>query len=169
MGGVESGKYHVSSGVAQGSTMGPIIFTLYINDLHKCIKNGLVIGYADDTSIAVSARNPEDLQRKVRAVAEEMESWSFKNKLILNTRKTVYVPFGPKNELSLDTVTEDHTKFLGVHIDGALTYSYHVESVAAKMNSAYFAILKLKSKLNTASLLSMYYALWRTHTYLMVL
>ena len=46
-----SSKRHVSSGVIQGSVLGPLFFISYVNDVDNCIKNCTILKYADDIRI----------------------------------------------------------------------------------------------------------------------
>lgn len=55
----------VENGVPQGSILGPVLFTLYINDLPSCINFSNVIMYADDTVISFSSAQLLDVGFKL--------------------------------------------------------------------------------------------------------
>ena len=60
----------ISCGVPQGSILGPLLFTLYVNDLSSVAVHGKVVLYADDTAIFVSGKNIEDIQGKLNSDIE---------------------------------------------------------------------------------------------------
>ena len=41
----------IESGVPQGTVLGPILFILFVNDMHLCVKNSTVRLFADDTRL----------------------------------------------------------------------------------------------------------------------
>ena len=84
--GFKSNPAPVMSGVPQGTVLGPILFLIYINDLHQCINHSLVSHFADDTRILKAINISTDvalLQQDLLATVD----WSQKNKMVLNPDK----------------------------------------------------------------------------------
>lgn len=155
-----SNNFCVDMGVAQGSVLGPLIFLLFINDLPNYVTSGTVINFADDTTILLSAPDADSLKKLVRNADKQMKEWCTKNRLILNSDKTVQLYFGSKLT-NLNTIHT--TRFLGVCIDDNLKWNAHINQVCTKLKKAYYAILKLKSCMDQSTLLQIYYALAYSH------
>ncbi len=51
---VHSEEMKITSGVPQGSVLGPLLFLLYINDIQHCSKMLSIILFADDTNLLYS-------------------------------------------------------------------------------------------------------------------
>jgi hypothetical protein len=85
-------------GVRQGSILGPLLFTIYINDLPLRINSlSEPILFADDTSVIISNRNFEDFCTISNSVLSSMIEWFAANKLVLNLEKTNIMKFVTNN------------------------------------------------------------------------
>ena len=163
MSGALSGESPVDIGVAQGTILGPLIFLVFINDLPEFMADVDVVMYADDTSVAVAARDAEELSVRVQQVIAHFNNWCNRNRIMLNLQKTVYLNFHSRRPLEhsmLGDVGLSHeVNFLGIHIDDRLIFDQHIDQVCNSLNRAFFAILKLKWCLDREAVLSAYYAL----------
>ena len=81
--GATSSKCPVTSGVPQGSLLGPVSFLLYVNDLPDVVQSSKVASFADDTQIYCrvdSASDADSLQQDLRS----LERWSLASGLVFN-------------------------------------------------------------------------------------
>ena len=85
-----------NTGVPQGSILGPILFILYINDLHKTTSLLNFIHYADDTSVTISGDDLTSTSLILNDSLNLIDRWLMSNRLSLNISKTVYLIFTHK-------------------------------------------------------------------------
>ena len=93
--GKESDWTDVSSGIPQGSVLGPTLFIIYINDLPDVVNNICKL-FADDTKLYAVVNNLE-AQESLQSDIDNLTEWSSKWQLEFNTSKCKYMHLGTAN------------------------------------------------------------------------
>ena len=88
--GVESGPRVVTCGVPQGTVLGPVLFSVYVNDLLSLNISGRAISYADDTVLFYEEETSNSLKRKIESQLVFLEKWFDYNKLTINFEKNIF-------------------------------------------------------------------------------
>lgn len=78
----------MSCGISQDSTLGPLLFPIYINGLPNCSDKLSFKIFADDTNVFTSTNNLKSLKTHVDPELEKVKEWCDENKLSINTAKT---------------------------------------------------------------------------------
>ena len=94
-----SGWLPVTSGVPQGSVLGPLLFLIYINDLPEII-NCTIKLFADDTKLYSEIKNPSD-EVSLQDNIFESSNWTNKWQLMFNTKKCKHMHMGKKTVLDI--------------------------------------------------------------------
>ena len=139
-GGQKSDTFSPTSGVPQGSNLGPLLFLLFINDITTKIDSNILI-YADDIKIYLPISHVKDsitLQKNLNSIYE----WSVINRIELNIPKCKVVTFTRKtNSLKFNYMIEstliarsNRVKDLGIHFDGELSFSEHISNTIINCN-----------------------------------
>ena len=170
--GFESDIKMILHGVPQGSVLGPFLFLLYINDLHKCIKFSSTYHFADDTNILNISDNYSRLQKEVNYDLKFLNNWLLANKISLNADKTEMIIFHkvrsavPKLKIILNGKHLTHTpviKYLGIYLDETLMGSAHCEEIVKKLSRANGIIAKTRHFVPHEHLKNVYYATFSSH------
>lgn len=91
--GHQSGFLEITKGLPQGSILGYILFTLYINEMGSLVSNSCIHYYADDTIIYSSAPFTDKVFTNLRSEFDAIQKALNKLKLVLNPEKTNYMLF----------------------------------------------------------------------------
>lgn len=137
--GEQSDDVVVTSGVPQGSILGPLLFVLYVNDLPKCVNFSNVLMYADDVKLykaIVSTSDCKLLQMDLDAVYK----WCCKWKLALNISKCSVITFTNKRDIVISNyfigVDRLHRNMsisdLGVTLSANMSFNQHVDKIIPK-------------------------------------
>ena len=85
--GVRSNEEPVTSGVPQGSILGPLIFLLLFDTIADCLHHSQIIMYADDTVLYFSDKDVNKINNCINKDMELISNYCYHNKLILNVKK----------------------------------------------------------------------------------
>ena len=96
-----SDDHVIHYGTLQGSCPGPLIFLLFVNDLHLNLSVADCIQFADDTTLVFAHRNQNYLRYCIESELSTVQDWFNANRLTLNVGKSSYLLFqGQKQVLS---------------------------------------------------------------------
>ena len=173
VGGELSEPLTVEYGVPQGTVLGPVLFTMYINGLLNQNTTGDISSFADDTVIMYTAENWNELKTIAEGDLKIVKSWFDEMYLTINFDKTKFIPFSCNRAnipaySHLRIIIENRefaiyktnsVQYLGIEIDRFLRWDVHVNNLIKKLRSIIFKFRQLKSFMNHKNLKMIYHAL----------
>ena len=170
--GINSSTNIVNIGVPQGSTLGPLLFLLYVNDMRHCSSILKFIQFADDTTILIRYKDFLQLKVTLKNETEKVIDWLTANKLLINLTKTHSMLFTfNRGNYSLefaigDTLLEkkSETRFLGIEIDNKLNWKGHIAYICNKISKTIAILRFVRSSFPKRILKTLYMSL--IHSYI---
>ena len=177
--GAHSYPAKVKSGVPQGTVLGPILFLVYINDLHQCINHSLISHFADDTRILKAITTAEDVSLLQQDLNETI-TWSNRNHMILHEDKFELIchttskcnlmqqlPFS--NQLfeyttpsGTDIKHSDLVNDLGIKITPSINWSPHINILTEKARQLISWVLSVFEDRSEETMMCLYKSLIRS-------
>lgn len=140
---VKSSSLFINKGVPQGSVLGPVLFTLYINNIFFPSGPNKIHYYADDTILYCSGSTLAQAVTGLQTVFDSFQLSLSDLKLVLNSQKTKWMLFSRTHSISdnlsictlqgekIDSVLS--YKYLGIWLDTKLSYQSHIDHLIKKL------------------------------------
>lgn len=159
----------ITTGVPQGSILGPVLFLLFVNDVSTLPLNGKIRLFADDTSVFYRGPTELSIQTQMNHDLELLSKYFKTNVLSLNLSKTKYMLIHSPRRTLIDHVAltfEGRTvekvqdfPFLGLTLDAKMTWRPHINLLKNKLSSLCGIMRRVSSFLPPACMKQMYFAL----------
>ena len=171
--GVKSTSRPILHGVPQGSVLGPLLFLIYVNDLHEAIPFSLTNLFADDTMLLLVSRLLKSLAKKANIDLKCLINWLNANMICLNSKKTELLLLHPSRKFnSFDFKLKingsrlypcDSVKYLGIIFDSNFNFEPHISSLCKKLAIANGVLSKTRHYVSREILLTLYFSLFHSH------
>lgn len=180
----DSNEKDLNYGVPQGSVLGPVLYSIYVNTLFSCTKLCHMYMYADDTALLSVHHSIDTAMNNLQEEYNSILKWSHDNGLRINISKTkvlciatakrklqnirikshldncLHVGAYRTGNCSCPIIEEVKTfKYLGLIIDNRLLWDSHIEGLCKRLRGCLAQLYKLKLFVGYDTLKIVYYAL----------
>lgn len=158
-GNTHSDYFSIDNGTGPGSCLGPLQFSLFINDIGSAIDINYLL-YADDVIIYTDCTDMDQGHASMQNCLSKLEEWCNENNLVINTSKTKAMYFFKARDIKSKQACSNSSavltiygeviefvsvfKYLGVNLDCNLNFKLHYTSVEKKMNMALRRLYSLR-------------------------
>ena len=143
---IKSDILPISTGVPQGSILGPLLFLLYINDIAYLSESMNIDLYADDSTLYKAGLNLQNVEADLQNNLVLIEKWCSINNMLLHPDKTKCMVIGTRQKLKKSTPLHltvsgkcienvKNQKVLGVYIENNMSWKTQTHKMSLKLNS----------------------------------
>ena len=167
-----SSWHNITSGIPQGSVLGPVLFIIYINDLPSRVGSNALL-FADDTKLYRPICTKMD-QQLLQDDLYRLQSWSDHWLLRFHPKKCQVLSINPKDQFPYHMLDESkksvqflshvsETRDLGVIIDSQLSFDGHITLKIKKANMILSLIRRTFTYIDANNLIVLFKSLVRPH------
>ena len=163
--GKTSTKSIITTGVPQGSILGPLLFILYVNDLPLLMnKQSITELFADDGTIHTSGKTIDIVKDSLQVSLDQADKWSISNGMVIHPKKTKSIVITTRQKhqrgplllkLTLGNKDIDQTKthkLLGIQIDCNIDWNQHISDLIKLLSKNVYLLSQLNKYATTEAL-----------------
>ena len=148
----------LTSGVPQGSILGPLLFNIFINDFVMSVQETEICNFADDNSLYTSGNTVDEVKLRLQRELIRSLNWFKFNSMAANPKKFQVMFLGTdindKIIMNIDNISiasSDSVKLLGICIDCKLDFQSHIKNLCKSASQKTSALFRIRPFINLIS------------------
>ena len=144
----------VLNGVPQGPILGPLLFSIFLNDIFLSLQKCDLANYANDSTLYTSDKSISNIMNSLSHDFTILSKWFYNNFMVLNPDKCSFMLLGVDDELQTNLVCGNETlknskKGLGVTFDNKLNFETHLSNITKNANIKFNALTRVQKYMTT--------------------